>query len=56
MRPGAAYSAEELKKLTDVLLKHPCVDLTDDMYEHLVYDNFVFATQRKLSPSFMSAR
>ena len=42
---GAAYSAAELKKLTDVLVKYPHVwVLTDDMYEHLTYDNFVFAT------------
>ena len=48
---GAAYSAEELKKLTDVLLKHPHVwILTDDMYEHLVYDNFVFATPAEVEP------
>ena len=48
---GAAYSADELKKLTDVLLKHPHVwILTDDMYEHLVYDNFVFATPAQVEP------
>ena len=48
---GAAYSAEELKKLTDVLLKHPHVwILTDDMYEHLVYDNFVFVTPAQVEP------
>ena len=48
---GAAYSAEELKKLTDVLVKYPHVwILTDDMYEHLVYDNFVFATPAEVEP------
>ena len=48
---GAAYSTEELKKLTDVLIKHPHVwILTDDMYEHLVYDNFVFATPAEVEP------
>jgi aspartate aminotransferase len=48
---GAAYSAEELKKLTDVLVKYPHVwILTDDMYEHLVYDNFVFATPAEIEP------
>ena len=48
---GAAYSAEELKKLTDVLIKYPHVwILTDDMYEHLVYDNFVFATPAQVEP------
>jgi hypothetical protein len=36
---GAAYTADELKLLTDVLLKHPQVwIMTDDMYEHIVYD------------------
>jgi len=48
---GAAYSESELKKLTDVLVKHPHVwVLTDDMYEHLVYDNFVFATPAEVEP------
>lgn len=48
---GAAYSADELKKLTNVLVKHPHVwILTDDMYEHLVYDNFVFATPAEVEP------
>ncbi|MEQ8702078.1 MAG: aminotransferase class I/II-fold pyridoxal phosphate-dependent enzyme, partial [Bauldia litoralis] len=40
---GAAYSRAELKALTDVLMKHEHVwVLTDDMYEHLIYDDFVF--------------
>ena len=48
---GAAYSADELKKLTDILVKYPNVwVLTDDMYEHLVYDNFVFATPAQVEP------
>ena len=48
---GAAYSTDELKKLTDVLVKYPHVwILTDDMYEHLVYDNFVFATPAEVEP------
>ena len=48
---GAAYSADELKKLTDVLLKHPHVwILTDDMYEHLTYDGFQFATPAQVEP------
>ena len=48
---GAAYSAAELKGLTDVLLSHPHVwVLTDDMYEHLVYDGFVFATAAQVEP------
>ncbi len=42
---GAAYSRSELKAITDVLVKHPQVwVMTDDMYEHLVYDDFVFTT------------
>ena len=49
---GAAYSRPELKKVTDVLAKHPHVwVLTDDMYEHLVYDDFVFATPAQVEPS-----
>jgi aspartate aminotransferase len=52
---GAAYSAAELKKLTDVLVKHPHVwVLTDDMYEHLVYDGFKFATPVEVEPSLES--
>src|SRR5690349_2376397 len=48
---GAAYSAAELKALADVLLKHPQVwVLTDDMYEHLVYDAFEFATIAQIEP------
>ncbi|MEM8849042.1 MAG: pyridoxal phosphate-dependent aminotransferase, partial [Pseudomonadota bacterium] len=49
---GAAYSADELKGLTDVLVRHPHVwILTDDMYEHLVFDNFVFATPAQVEPA-----
>ncbi|HET6390095.1 pyridoxal phosphate-dependent aminotransferase [Hyphomicrobium sp.] len=48
---GTAYSAEELKVLTDVLLKHPHVwVLTDDMYEHLLYDGLKFATPAQVEP------
>jgi aspartate aminotransferase len=48
---GAAYNAEELKGLTDVLRAHPHVwVLTDDMYEHLTYGNFVFATVAQVDP------
>ncbi len=48
---GAAYTGEELKKLTDVLLKYPDVwILTDDMYEHLTYDNFDFKTIVQIEP------
>jgi len=48
---GAAYSHEDLKKLTDVLLRHEHVwVLTDDMYEHLVYDGFEFVTPAQVEP------
>jgi aspartate aminotransferase len=48
---GAAYAAEHLKALTDVLLRHPQVwVLTDDMYEHLTYDDFRFATPAQVEP------
>ncbi|MBC7905238.1 MAG: pyridoxal phosphate-dependent aminotransferase, partial [Rhodospirillaceae bacterium] len=48
---GAAYSWDELKALTDVLLKHPHVwIMSDDMYEHLVYDGFKFATPAQVEP------
>src|SRR5919108_5246652 len=48
---GAAYTRAELKALTDVLLKHPHVwVLTDDMYEHLVYDDFEFFTPAQVEP------
>ena len=48
---GAGYSHNELKALTDVLLRHPQVwILTDDMYEHLVYGEFKFATPAEVEP------
>ncbi len=48
---GAAYTCDELKSLTDVLMRHPHVwVLTDDMYEHLVYGDFVFATPAQIEP------
>ncbi|MFG1397397.1 pyridoxal phosphate-dependent aminotransferase [Roseixanthobacter pseudopolyaromaticivorans] len=49
---GAAYTYDELKAITDVLVRHPHVwVLTDDMYEHLVYDDFKFATPAQVEPS-----
>ena len=49
---GAAYTRAELKALTDVLVKHPHVYvMTDDMYEHLVYDDFEFFTPAQIEPS-----
>ncbi|TCD15287.1 pyridoxal phosphate-dependent aminotransferase [Oricola cellulosilytica] len=48
---GAAYSENELKAITDVLLRHEHVwVLTDDMYEHLVYGDFVFKTPVQVEP------
>jgi aspartate aminotransferase len=52
---GAAYSAAELRELTDVLLRHPQVWLlTDDIYEHLVYDDFRFVTPLAVEPALRS--
>jgi aspartate aminotransferase len=49
---GAAYTRAELKALTDVLVKYPHVHvMSDDMYEHLVYDNFEFFTPAQIEPS-----
>ncbi|MCB9988820.1 MAG: pyridoxal phosphate-dependent aminotransferase [Rhodospirillales bacterium] len=49
---GAAYTREELKALTDVIVKYPHVwVMTDDMYEHLVYDDFEFTTPAQVEPS-----
>jgi aspartate aminotransferase len=48
---GAAYTRAELKALTDVLLRHPHVwVMTDDMYEHLVYDEFEYFTPAQVEP------
>ncbi len=48
---GAAYSKAELKALTDVIVRHPNVwVMTDDMYEHLVYDDFEFTTPAQIEP------
>jgi aspartate aminotransferase len=49
---GAAYSRDEMKKLTDVLVRHPQVwVLTDDMYEHLVFGDFEFVTPAQVEPA-----
>ncbi|HSM95538.1 MAG TPA: pyridoxal phosphate-dependent aminotransferase [Rhizomicrobium sp.] len=48
---GACYTRDQLKALTDVLMKHPQVwILTDDMYEHLVYGGFKFHTVAEVEP------
>ena len=49
---GAGYSWDELKALTDVLLRHPHVwVMTDDMYEHLAYGDFKFCTPAQVEPA-----
>jgi aspartate aminotransferase len=48
---GAAYSRAELKALAEVLVRHPQVHvLNDDIYEHLTYDGFEFATIAEVEP------
>ena len=49
---GAGYTKDELKALTDVLMRHPHVwVMSDDMYEHLVYDDFTFCTPAEVEPA-----
>lgn len=48
---GAGYNRSELKALTDVLMRHPQVwIMSDDMYEHLVFDDFEFVTPAQVEP------
>ena len=48
---GAGYTHDDLKGITDVLMRHPHVwVMTDDMYEHLVYDDFKFCTPAEVEP------
>ncbi len=48
---GAAYTKSELKAIADVLVRHRHVHvMADDMYEHLVYDDFVFYSPAQLEP------
>jgi aspartate aminotransferase len=48
---GAAYTKAELRAVADVLLRHPQVwILADDMYEHVLYDDFEFATIAQVEP------
>jgi aspartate aminotransferase len=48
---GAGYTRTELKALTDVLMRHPHVwVMSDDMYEHLVFDDFEFCTPAQVEP------
>jgi aspartate aminotransferase len=49
---GAAYTRAEVKALTDVLMRHPHVwVMSDDMYEHLVFDGFAFTTPAQVEPA-----
>ncbi len=48
---GAAYTEYEMRQICEVLLQHPRVwVLTDDIYEHVVYDDFQFTTPAQLEP------
>ena len=49
---GAGYNWAEMRALTTVLLRHPHVwVMTDDMYEHLAYDDFKFCTPAQVEPA-----
>ncbi|MEL6873756.1 MAG: pyridoxal phosphate-dependent aminotransferase, partial [Pseudomonadota bacterium] len=49
---GAAYTRDEMKAVTDVLMRHEHVwVLTDDMYEHLTYGDFKFVTPAEVEPA-----
>ncbi len=49
---GAAYTEAELRSLTEVLVRHPHVwVMTDDIYEHIVYDDFNFTTIAQVEPA-----
>jgi len=51
---GAAYGRDDIKALTDVLLRHDQVwVLTDDIYEHLIYDGLTFFTPAQVEPRLM---
>ena len=51
---GAGYAWDEMAALTEVLEAHPQVQvLTDDMYEHLVYDDFKFCTPAQVAPALV---
>ena len=48
---GAGYDADQMRALTDVLLQHPDIwILSDDIYEHLVFDGFRFVTPAQIEP------
>ena len=48
---GAGYTPDELKTLAEVVRRHPQLHvLTDDIYEHLIYDGFTFSTMAEIAP------
>lgn len=48
---GATYSRSEMQSLTDVLLRHPAIwVIADDIYEHIVFDDFEFVTPAQVEP------
>src|SRR6202012_27104 len=52
---GAAYTRAEMKALTDVLLEFPNVHiLSDDIYEHIIYDGLEFVTPAAVEPKLKS--
>ena len=52
---GAAYTADELKALADVLARHPHVRvMTDDIYEFIIYDDFRFTTIAQVAPELFA--
>ena len=54
---GTCYSASELKGLAEVLLRHPQVHvMADDIYEHLIFDNFKFSSSIRLMLFFCTSR
>jgi len=49
---GAACSREEMKAIAEVMLRHPDIwIMTDDMYEHVIYDGFEFCTMAEVEPA-----
>jgi aspartate aminotransferase len=51
---GACYSQDELRALADVLLRHPQVHImADDIYEHLIFDDFKFVTIAEIEPQLL---
>ena len=52
---GSGYTWDDMKKITDVLVRYPSIwVMTDDMYEHLVYDDFKFCTPAEVEPELYS--